>query len=198
MPASLSRILARRALSGGLVGALGLALAPGCILFVGDPSLETTACQFQGETTACGSCIKTSCQPQVNACCLDHDCASQLTNLDLCAETGACASLAASSGLAALGSCVAAACPSSCSSVTGAGNPDIACQTDSTVCTCALVGGYGYDSIVGGTNVPTCSEATTGFVCCAQTGWPSETSSCNCIGSLPSCATTTRVSDCNP
>jgi hypothetical protein len=171
---------------------------PGCIFFVGDnPSLETTACHFQGSGTSCGQCVVTNCQRAVDACCTASDCEGQLSNLDQCAESAsptACAALASSdnssSTFVALGACIRGSCGSECL------GPAIVCAAlgGTNSCSCGLSTGLG---TYGDIPEATCNDST--GPCCAQTGWPSEYTQCNCDAAfLQGCSSGTSVTSCSP
>ncbi|HVH47153.1 MAG TPA: hypothetical protein VM925_32650 [Labilithrix sp.] len=160
--------VARRLITVATVASLWLACTPS--------GLGQT-CHFSGDDSSpCGICIAANCQTQVNACCGNDDCASELATIDACATGSSCSGLTSTS--ADLATCVA----SSCAMCNEARAPDAGsdaedvdahdagprftsnCSTPtSTGCICSPKGG-GSDE---------CSEAAVnGGLCCADRGWP--------------------------
>jgi hypothetical protein len=95
--------------------ALAAALGPaGCVLFVPDEQLGTD-CHFAGSGSACGECVSTHCQANVNACCADSTCSPALAALERCTtgDPSACGDVGPTGG--ALGRCLQAACGDACS-----------------------------------------------------------------------------------
>ena len=162
-----------------LTGALA-ALATSCVLFV-QPDTYGANCQIASEETSCGSCLVTSCQAEINACCKDSTCAAPNT-LDACArgDAGGCDALRALASSAnaserAVGTC-AMQCAAVCRSFSGTSLTT--CQEPSfgrgVTCTCS-------PAMAGTGNDFDCSPSSyAGTVCCAPTSWPDEGLECSC------------------
>jgi hypothetical protein len=175
------------------VSALTLGLA-GCILLV-SPSSYGPACHFSGMGTACGSCIASQCQAEVNTCCGDTDCSGTLDALDQCAsgDGGACTTIesqtasknVSSAGLAA---CIERSCSSLCETHS---------STSKTNCTVPEFGG-GHAcqcELSTQSNDTVCSSAAfPDTLCCAPDGWPAPGLQCNC--EQLSCGPTSDGCDC--
>lgn len=98
--------------------ALGLLLPVGCVLLVDEVDTFGSDCKIQGAETACGSCLRSNCQPAVNACCGDPQC--DATGIDQCA-LGNCAVQGQRS---AWENCTLAACSEACGLGTSDGGLD--------------------------------------------------------------------------
>jgi hypothetical protein len=176
---------------------LGMAMQPACIFFVGDPGpLQSKRCGFKGDVgpsaTSCGSCIASSCQSAVDACCASSSCQGDLNYLDSCAGSGdstACYTLMTqdvvfndpSGAFATLGSCVQQNCASKCTGSSDAGlaldtngpATGVTCSGSSQSCFCSEPSQ--------GPAGPSCTASQfNNGVCCAQTGYPSNFATCTC------------------
>jgi len=173
---------------------VAIAAQPACIFFVGSAGpLETTSCRFSGDTkTACGICIATNCQLEVNTCCTTSSCQGDLSFLDSCAGSGdvdACAVLLqgasyddSSGDFSDLATCAkqCTSCGGSDGGLSGLldGSPGgpangISCTSQgSSGCSCLAEAATSPNTVV-------CD--TSGFTtCCASTSYPSLGGSCSC------------------
>ncbi len=167
-----------------LVLAAFLGAASGCILFVhDDPSSLGSTCQFQGSDTPCGRCVASTCASQLDACCLDSVCQTQLGYLDACvgnADSVSCDELSVFAQ--PLSTCMqseCAACPGAnvdagqgVGGVDAGGSGHPSCEASSQYCSCFMGGTPG-----GVTCTPQTVEPG---LCCAQDGWPAAQTSCTC------------------
>jgi hypothetical protein len=188
------------------VASLGVTMQPGCIFFVGDPGpLQSKRCGFKGDTgmsaTTCGSCIASSCQSAVDACCTSSSCQGDLNYLDSCAGSADADSTAAtacytlttqevfndpSGAFATLGSCVQQNCASKCAGSSEAGLPTtgVTCTSSNQGCSCVAT------SLA----PPTTSDCEQALfmngTCCGDTGYPAAPgTSCTCAAAAYACAT---------
>jgi hypothetical protein len=175
---------ARRVLAGSVVAVAALAWAPGCIFFVGDTgNLETSMCNFQGETTPCGVCVITNCEAQLNACCTDSSCQGSLSNLDGCAtgSSVACGELTegdilglTDAAYAALGACVSKSCSTTCTGSSSSGDGGVPVgPTIGISCSNPVQGECSCEYTDDGTTSVSCSTSIgQNIICCADTGYP--------------------------
>jgi hypothetical protein len=165
-----------------MAGAAAVALAVagwGCIFFVNDdPSKLGSTCHFQGESTACGQCVATTCAKQLDACCASSSCASSLSSLDQCAADADVVACGQLTTLAPdLGSCIESACAACGGSDAGveaaAGSTNCYKSGDSCFCSAGQQHANGFVCNTGTLPGP--------GLCCADYGWPQATASqCSC------------------
>ncbi|HEY3821640.1 MAG TPA: hypothetical protein VGL81_30950 [Polyangiaceae bacterium] len=167
----------------------------GCILFVNDDQPYGKTCKFQGSDTACGECITTACASELDACCGDKSCESQLTWLDECvSDSDAISCQVLASSAPSLVTCLeqrCGACPGSDggagSGSGGGGTASPSCSTYTGYCICVADGSSG-----GGTCSP---ETVSPGLCCAGSGYPADGTSCTC--ETFSCTVTSDGADCS-
>jgi hypothetical protein len=181
-----------------LVALVATLAAAGCIAFVNDdPSSLTTTCHFDGDDTACGRCVATSCAQALDTCCGDSVCSQ--TSLPLLASCFQASSLCSTflTSSPDLATCIA----TSCGACNGAGTvtPDGGKDTsdagtfkasdgavppapDAGTTDCTPIGDSCFCSL-GSPNGVTCNQAGIkgGGLCCASYGWPTATGgTCEC------------------
>jgi hypothetical protein len=149
----------------------------GCIAFVDQsPTGDqfSTTCALGDSTTACGTCIASSCADQMTACCGDRGCRSVLTDVDECASQGTCVLDETNSAASALGTCIENSCFPTCKAYAGTptAGAQVSCQAETTSCSCDVGLDIGSDRC----DVTTVPNA----ICCADMQWPSDYTNCNC------------------
>ena len=187
----------------------GVVSQPACIFFVGDSGpLQAVRCSFKGDgskgesSTTCGTCIASSCQQAVDACCASSSCQGDLSYLDGCAgspDSIACTTLTtgdlfndSSGNFATLGTCVQQNCSSPCtgSSVSTAG---VTCVNLGMGCSCTATSSTPSSTPACDTTTVVSSVGGNG-ICCAPSDYPSVPgSTCTCA---PYACGTDNVGEC--
>jgi hypothetical protein len=97
---------------------LALALA-GCGLFVGAP--KRALCAFEGDETACGTCLREECLEALGDCCGAEGCRAGLASVATCTGSATCAADLEAAGGASLARCLERSCAEACAAP-GAGS----------------------------------------------------------------------------
>jgi len=171
----------------------------GCILLVSSQDYGLT-CHFEGMDTACGACIASHCQPDVNVCCSDPGCAAGGSTLGLvesCAtgDKASCMLIpediqAAAQSRVNLARCAYDHCNPTClgAAATSSTNCSLPEFGLGKTCMCTV-------ETPTKTNLVACSAAKfPGTKCCAPKGYPATGLECTC--NVIACIASGATCDC--
>jgi len=153
----------------------------GCIALVNESTPNgdqfSTTCTLLDTTSACGTCVASSCANQVTACCDDATCKTQLSQFDTCADAGFCTVDTSNEATSALATCMNSSCKDCSAEAQGDGSApgtvDVSCGAVLDYCNC--------ESASPGSKPFRCdNQSVPNSICCGDVNYPSS-GSCSCM-----------------